>query len=611
MEKQKKFKFSDLKKTKIIPSDSHLLRKDSIDNKTISIDEFKKASSDKIGERRVVCNNPVWVAFAQKSNLIFSFGEDERLYQTSPNNKIINSWSIDIDSEGNIQKYDNEIITLNKEEKNKKEKEIIINEEEKIMANEKLTGLGAGVNLDDEVNKILNSEGEGAADTKIESEIKSSGSFNNTSSESTRHKLTKEEKQEIAKQREEGLSQDVQNIKLGTVSPLQHFNRAKGSLVAFLVANDPRIIAAKRKVALKDQNGKVTLKPEYAGDAALVAAVNNKESVPISKLLTVPSLVLKQSAPATPKGGVICIPRGGLTTPNKLQDSNLTFDDTNLTEVYLPLNKEDLIKFIILYFGGRIKEDSRVVTTPRELIADLKTTYSSKKKMNVTKHFIKPAVKGKLITSENSFPQKVTKTVKFSEINKMSDDQISDLNKALFYTLAIPGVNGCVRDFMDPEDQAKFKVEKDGDKMVFSSTIFAKGAPVPVISSADGKIIADPEIPVKTWSLKKNPTSEQVESGKIVAFDILNPSEELEYLNPQNLPKYAKIANALGGLTFKEAASQILAKSKKVSNKSSATLSNERAMQLIFAKDSAEVKSTKFDDSGLGTLTDAIASKLY
>lgn len=520
MAKSQNYSFEHLVQQGVIPKDTKLLSKEELRRETLVYsgpDSLKNVRRN-LG---VVANGAKWVG--KHSQSYFSY--DGEFLWIANKNFIKNK--LQEDENGSLTRIPVEVLTIHQKEEKKMEN---------MTKADELLNAVQGLDADEIIGGGVN---ESAAFT--DKELKA--------------KQREERKAALDK-----LLAETNETKFRDKSGLVAFNRNLGSIIGYVVDHEPKVVVTTTKKFDLDANGnRIADESASPAEVALIQSKKYKEVKPSSfKRKNV--LLIKQQGVGSPKGTIIQIPRGGAVLRDELVSSDVStpvpFDDKDTDLVTLSLSFDQGVSYILEYFGGTIKENAATHQAPGNVEVKGKGVVKDGG-INVVYKLVPSNGRKSLITKTNFLPRKAYKTVNLSEARSMDNNGKSKVNEYLFKNLLDQTEK---YDAMSAEDKALFS-EKDG---VYSSDFINKNKDLGVVDFFSKEPIENPALPVKDIKATK--------SGKVrstyVIYDVLNPDEELEALNPQNDVKYAAMVKALGGLTVKDVVSKAISVRRKGSKNS-------------------------------------------
>lgn len=567
------YEFKQLRANGFIPRNSFLMNNKSLHDKCIRVSDFMKLSTEEriATSKRVIGDDAVW--FAISDTKTFSSNNKDRYYVTSKENRMITSYKISKSEDGSLVGLPVEPISLIKMSDTIKNKVNYIDLVNSDVKSEQKGGIQMANN---ELENLLNNAKAAAADATPSNSLQGGNS-------------KKEDAKAIHNQIQGDITASIQGIKIGNSVGVTTFNKQLGRLVGYVVRSDKKIVAyTPSKPTLL--NGAIQLKPGVSQQVVDEFARTNKAKQ--SDILKHKELAFKEAAPSTVLGMVITVPQGGLISGEKMLNGNAVEFDANKKDlVTLVQSKDNSLYTIMRLFGGSIKESEITFgAAASELAVTVTSSWDAVNKKTVAKIRTHVANRKKAIINGSYIPAKVYKTIPYSEIVASNDDVKNKINKAVFGAIFKPNKNSERKyDALDEASKAKIEM-KDG---VYTSTVFAKGGNLPAIKAFDSDEveISSPAFPVKEFKVNAKGS----ESASYVTYDVVGKNaEDLEYLNPENDPRFANFKKALGGMTIKEAIEKVAAKKKKASKTSKTiTLDNNAALALLTSR--AQGSTAKVD----------------
>lgn len=568
------YEYKELRANGFIPRNSFLMNNKSLHDKCIRVSDFLKLSTEEriATSKRVIGDDAVW--FAISDTRTFSSNNKDRYYVTSKENRMITSYKISKNEDGSLVGLPVEPISLIKMSDTIKKKVSYIDLIKSGIESEQKGGI-----------KMANNDLE-----QLLANAKAAAAEGATASTSLQGGNSKKEDAKAIHNRIEGdITASIQGIKIGNSVGVTSFNKQLGRLVGYVVRSDKKIVAyTPSKPTLL--NGEIQLKPGVSQQVADEFARTHKAKQ--SDILKHKELAFKEAAPSTVLGMVITVPQGGLISGEKMLNGNaIEFDANKKDLVTLVQSKDNSLYTIMRLFGGSIKESELTFgAAASELAVTVTSSWDAVNKKTVAKIRTHVANRKKAIINGSYIPAKVYKTIPYSEIVASGDEVKNKINKAVFGAIFKPNKNNERKyDALDEASKAKIELN-DG---VYSSTVFAKGGNLPAIKAFDSDEveISSPAFPVKDFKVNGKGS----ESASYVTYDVVGKNaEDLEYLNPENDPRFANFKKALGGMTIKEAIEKVAAKKKKASKTSKTiTLDNNQALALLTSR--AQGSTAKVD----------------
>lgn len=538
MAKSQNYSFDDLVRWKIIPKDTELLTKEQIKRETVVYTD--ENSLKNVGVNLgVIADGAVWVGKSGKN--YFSY-------------------------DGNFLWVSNDLLVKNKLDKidgvmrRIPLSTTVINKEENRMENK--TSANDLLNAVEGIDAAAVVEEENA--TPAETEVKPSVAF--TGDEKELKKLQKQQR----KEQYDRLLAETDKIQLRDRTALTNFNRTFGSLIGYVVNNEPKVSASTVKKFALDASGNRL--PSSSASTEEISKIKAKDYKGVSSKAfeKVDNLIIKQQGTGSPKGLILSLPKGGAVLRDELVATDTTtpvkFDENNKDLAILTFPLDTAISYIADYFGGEIKENEATHGDSAGTVV-VKGKCVVKDGAMGTIYKLVPSNRKKLIDVNNFIPRKTYKTIALSEIRSSDAKVKSNANRSLFGNII---ANSEKYNAMPTDVKSQF-AEKDG---VYTSDFIDNNKNMNVVDFFNKEPIANPAIPVKEVKGK-----EGKEKLAYVTFDVLNPNKELEAINPQTNPRYHAIVGALGGLTVKDVVAKAISVKKK--SKNSMEISSEDMIKLL------------------------------
>lgn len=593
------YSFKFLKGNKLIPSNVSLLKVNSIKNKCIELDEFIKLSDEDRSScsKHVIASNSVWVAATKDFKKIFSSNGIDTVYLTSKNNRMISCYKVE-EINGMYELVLKKPISL-------------IREYTRIKEEVKMDTNMDNVNLDEAMGAIAR---EAAA---TGASVGTSNSFGTTKKAG----LSTAEKERRHEQLVGALSTAIQGVQVSNIASLAAFNRKHGKLLGYVTNQEPKIMASTVGVVQLDNSGKAMLTAEAMSDPNVRELLNRGGKLPASKYVKIPKLVLKESAPTTPQGVIFTIPKGGIKTSDEITSGKpITFDENEKDLVLMSKPKDEAIFMFINLFGGAIHQEPSTHDGSEDTVtAKVDVAMSKKLQKSVAKLKLEATLRKRLVTAHNFLPRKVNKTVRFSELGKLGEQEYNELLMGMFYNLVVPGSTGkSKRELMDEESKSLFSATL-GDTLEdtkFTSTLINPQSAAPEIKQfwGDG-VISDPEFPVKVVKPASKPTATKKFTTSAVTFDVLNPNPDLRDLDPAVSGKYRAMVNALGGrATVADVVKSVIKTKGKAKSKTSQRQVMDNKEAIAFLANAAKSNTAGIDLSAsidYNDIDNALASLKY
>lgn len=538
MAKSQNYSFDDLVRWKIIPENTELLTKEQIKRETVVYTD--ENSLKNVGENiGVIADGSVWVG--KSENKYFSY--DGNFLWIS--NNLLSKNKID-KIDGVMRRIPLSTTVINKEENRM---------ENKTSANDLLNAVEG-------IDATAVVEGENV--TPAAEEVKPSAAF--TSDEKELKKLQKQQR----KEQYDRLLAETDKIQLRDRTALTNFNRTFGSLIGYVVNNEPKVSATTVKKFALDSNGNRLHSSSASNEEIGLIKAKKYKGVSSKAFEKVDNLVIKQQGTGSPKGLILSLPKGGAVLRDELVSNETTtpvkFDENNKDLAILVFPLDTAISYIADYFGGEIKENEATHGDSAGTVV-VKGKCVVKDGAMGTIYKLVPSNRKKLIDVNNFLPRKTYKTMALSEIRSSDAKVKSNANRSLFGNLI---ANSEKYNAMPTDVKSQF-AEKDG---VYTSDFIDNNKNPNVLDFFTKEPIANPAIPVKEPKGK-----EGKEKLAYVTFDVLNPNKELESINPQVNPRYQAIVGALGGLTVKDVVAKAISVKKK--SKNSMEISSEDMIKLL------------------------------
>lgn len=431
--------------------------------------------------------------------------------------------------------------------------------------------------------------------------------------------LDKEKRKKENAAKREGLlntlSSEIKDVGLSDTRQLKQFNSINATLIGWLTSRDKKVRSLVSTEKVRDkQTNKFVLKE--GTPANIVKDFNNAVKIDPQYYATKSTLKFKQDAPGPIKVAVIKMPLVGLVPVDDLRKPGytITIDPRQETDYIVHyVNKNDVPFFINAYIGKSINEDPRTHTEPSKLTVSttLKTVTDPDTGLTqqVQKTSMKIDSKKPLVQEKNYFPATTYHTIPLSEA--MNDPKTIELANISLFDNLFASTEKRPRSWDKLVGEDKELVKKEGEAIVSKFLDPKYSAPLNVVSFCDKMTtIVNPEIMLKKKVEKKDGSGEfRFVPDK---FDILKDADS--DINPLTSGRFDTFVQACEGTLTREKLVELLGRKAKGTSSSSNSLelTEEQTLQLYFKASDSGLSNIISNDKEFGTgKAEAIASEVF